>query len=44
MLASRGGSVINVGTFVGDTKALPGTAGYAAAKTGLVGLTRTVAA
>ncbi|KYG09643.1 glucose dehydrogenase [Sorangium cellulosum] len=44
MLQSGGGSVINVGTFVGRTKALPGTAGYAAAKTGLIGLTRTVAA
>lgn len=44
MLRSGGGSVINVGTFVGYSKALPGTAGYAAAKTGLIGLTRTVAA
>ncbi|WP_437774971.1 SDR family oxidoreductase [Sorangium sp. So ce1097] len=44
MLRSGGGSVINVGTFVGYTKALPGTAGYAAAKTGLIGLTRTAAA
>ncbi len=38
-----GGSIINVGTFVGYTKTFPGTAGYAAAKTGLIGLTRTVA-
>lgn len=44
MLKSGGGSVINIGTFVGHTKAVPGTSGYAAAKTGLIGLTRTVAA
>ncbi|MBN9682422.1 MULTISPECIES: SDR family oxidoreductase [unclassified Corallococcus] len=44
MLKSGGGSVINIGTFVGHTKAIPGTSGYAAAKTGLIGLTRTVAA
>ncbi|RKH51378.1 SDR family oxidoreductase [Corallococcus sp. AB050B] len=44
MLESGGGSVINIGTFVGHTKAMPGTSGYAAAKTGLIGLTRTVAA
>ncbi|AUX38982.1 short-chain dehydrogenase [Sorangium cellulosum] len=44
MLKSGGGSIINVGTFVGYTKTLPGTAGYAAAKTGLIGFTRTVAA
>jgi NAD(P)-dependent dehydrogenase (short-subunit alcohol dehydrogenase family) len=44
MLESGGGSVINIGTFVGHTKALPGTAGYAAAKEGLLGFTRTVAA
>jgi NAD(P)-dependent dehydrogenase (short-subunit alcohol dehydrogenase family) len=44
MLKSGGGSIINIGTFVGHTKAMPGTSGYAAAKTGLFGLTRTVAA
>jgi NAD(P)-dependent dehydrogenase (short-subunit alcohol dehydrogenase family) len=44
MLRSGGGSVINVGTFVGDTKAFPGTSAYAAAKSGLIGFTRTVAA
>ena len=44
MLKSGGGSVINVGTFVGHTKTFPGTSGYAAAKTGLIGFTRTVAA
>lgn len=38
-----GGSVIHVGTFVGQTMALPGTAGYAAAKAGLLGLVRTAA-
>jgi len=43
MLASGGGSIVNVGTFVGTTKTFPGMAGYAAAKTGLVGLTRTIA-
>jgi NAD(P)-dependent dehydrogenase (short-subunit alcohol dehydrogenase family) len=44
MLRAGGGSIINIGTFVGHTKTFPGTAGYAAAKTGLIGLTRTVAA
>jgi NAD(P)-dependent dehydrogenase (short-subunit alcohol dehydrogenase family) len=44
MLESGGGSLILVGTFVGHSKALPGTSGYAAAKTGLFGLMRTVAA
>lgn len=44
MLACGGGSIVNVGTFVGHTKALPGASAYAAAKTGLVGFTRTVAA
>jgi NAD(P)-dependent dehydrogenase (short-subunit alcohol dehydrogenase family) len=44
MLRTGGGSVINVGTFVGHTRAMPGTVGYAAAKAGLIGLTRTVAA
>jgi NAD(P)-dependent dehydrogenase (short-subunit alcohol dehydrogenase family) len=42
-LDSGGGSLIVVGTFVGHTKALPGTSGYAAAKSGLFGLIRTVA-
>lgn len=37
------GSLVNVGTFVGLTKCLEGASGYAAAKTGLVGLTRTIA-
>jgi NAD(P)-dependent dehydrogenase (short-subunit alcohol dehydrogenase family) len=37
------GSIINVGTFAGYTKTFPGTVGYASAKTGLIGLTRTVA-
>ena len=40
MLASGGGSIVNVGT----TKTSPGTVGYAAAKTGLIGLALTVAA
>ena len=44
MLRSGGGSVINIGTFVGQTRFFPGTAGYAAAKAGLIGFTRTVAA
>ena len=44
MLRSGGGSVINIGTFVGHTKMFPGTTGYAAAKAGLIGFTRTVAA
>jgi NAD(P)-dependent dehydrogenase (short-subunit alcohol dehydrogenase family) len=44
MLKSGGGSIINVGTFVGHTKTFPGTSGYAAAKAGLIGLTRTAAA
>lgn len=44
MLGSGGGSLILVGTFVGHGKGVPGTSGYAAAKTGLFGLMRTVAA
>lgn len=43
MLRAGGGSLINVGTFVGHDKAIPGVCGYAAAKTGLIGLTRTIA-
>lgn len=38
------GSLTFVGTFVGHTKALPGTVGYASAKAGLFGLVRTAAA
>jgi NAD(P)-dependent dehydrogenase (short-subunit alcohol dehydrogenase family) len=43
MRASGGGSIVNVGTFVGLSKCMPGAVGYAAAKTGLIGLTRTIA-
>lgn len=41
--AAHGGSLVNIGTFVGTTKCMPGAVGYASAKTGLLGLTRTIA-
>lgn len=45
MLAQRsGGSVIFTSTFVGYTVAFPGTAAYAASKSGLIGLTQALAA
>lgn len=44
MLATGGGSVIFTSTFVGNTVAFPGTAAYAASKSGLIGLTQALAA
>jgi NAD(P)-dependent dehydrogenase (short-subunit alcohol dehydrogenase family) len=44
MLASGGGSVIFTSTFVGHTASFPGVAAYAASKSGLIGLTQTLAA
>jgi NAD(P)-dependent dehydrogenase (short-subunit alcohol dehydrogenase family) len=44
MLARGGGSVIFTSTFVGYTVGLPGTAAYAASKSGLIGLTQALAA
>ncbi|MGA0611776.1 SDR family oxidoreductase [Caldimonas sp. KR1-144] len=44
MLANGGGSVIFTSTFVGYTVAFPGTAAYAASKSGLIGLTQALAA
>ncbi len=44
MLRNGGGSVIFTSTFVGHTFAFPGTASYAASKSGLIGLTQALAA
>lgn len=44
MLRNGGGSVIFTSTFVGHTFAFPGVAAYAASKSGLIGLTQTLAA
>jgi len=44
MLRNGGGSVIFTSTFVGYTFAFPGVAAYAASKSGLIGLTQTLAA
>ena len=44
MLRNGGGSVIFTSTFVGYTSAFPGVAAYAASKSGLIGLTQTLAA
>jgi NAD(P)-dependent dehydrogenase (short-subunit alcohol dehydrogenase family) len=44
MLKHGGGSVIFTSTFVGHTVAFPGTAAYAASKSGLIGLTQALAA
>jgi NAD(P)-dependent dehydrogenase (short-subunit alcohol dehydrogenase family) len=45
MLAgSGGGSIIFTSTFVGYTVGMPGTAAYAASKSGLIGLTQVLAA
>lgn len=43
MLARGAGSVIFTSTFVGHTAAFPGTAAYAAGKSGLIGLTQALA-
>ncbi len=44
MLASGKGSIIFTSTFVGHTASFPGVAAYAASKSGLIGLTQTLAA
>ena len=44
MLARGGGSLIFTSTFVGHAIGMPGMAAYGAAKAGLVGLTRVIAA
>ncbi|WP_374431715.1 SDR family oxidoreductase [Ideonella dechloratans] len=44
MLKNGGGSVIFTSTFVGYTVAFPGTTAYAASKSGLIGLTQSLAA
>ncbi|GGP24745.1 SDR family oxidoreductase [Silvimonas amylolytica] len=44
MLKNGGGSVIFTSTFVGYSAAFPGVAAYAASKSGLIGLTQTLAA
>jgi NAD(P)-dependent dehydrogenase (short-subunit alcohol dehydrogenase family) len=44
MLKHGGGSVIFTSTFVGYSFAFPGVAAYAASKSGLIGLTQTLAA
>lgn len=43
MLASGGGSIVNLSSFVGSNAGFPGTAPYAAAKAGLTGLTKVLA-
>jgi NAD(P)-dependent dehydrogenase (short-subunit alcohol dehydrogenase family) len=44
MVKNGGGSVIFTSTFVGYSGAFPGVAAYAASKSGLIGLTQTLAA
>ncbi len=44
MLKQGGGSIIFTSTFVGYTVAFPGVAAYAASKSGLIGLTQSLAA
>jgi NAD(P)-dependent dehydrogenase (short-subunit alcohol dehydrogenase family) len=44
MIKYGGGSVIFTSTFVGHTVSFPGVAAYAASKSGLIGLTQTLAA
>jgi NAD(P)-dependent dehydrogenase (short-subunit alcohol dehydrogenase family) len=44
MVKHGGGSVIFTSTFVGHTSSFPGVAAYAASKSGLIGLTQTLAA
>ncbi len=44
MAKQGGGSVIFTSTFVGHTASFPGVAAYAASKSGLIGLTQTLAA
>jgi NAD(P)-dependent dehydrogenase (short-subunit alcohol dehydrogenase family) len=44
LIKQGGGSIIFTSTFVGYTASFPGTAAYAASKSGLIGLTQTLAA
>ncbi|RWX79237.1 glucose 1-dehydrogenase [Neorhizobium lilium] len=44
MQANGGGSIVFTSTFVGYTVGFPGTAAYAASKSGLIGLTQVLAA
>ena len=44
MLANGGGSVVFTSSFVGNSVGMPGMAAYAAAKAGIVGLTKVLAA
>ena len=44
LLKRGGGSIIFTSTFVGYTASFPGVAAYAASKSGLIGLTQTLAA
>jgi 3-oxoacyl-[acyl-carrier protein] reductase len=44
MMKARFGRIVNVASIVGPNRANPGQANYAAAKAGLVGMTKTVAA
>ena len=44
MVKHGGGSVIFTSTFVGHSSSFPGVAAYAASKSGLIGLTQTLAA
>jgi len=43
MLARGGGSLLFIGSFVGETVAFPGVAAYAASKAGLLGLMKSLA-
>jgi NAD(P)-dependent dehydrogenase (short-subunit alcohol dehydrogenase family) len=43
MLASGGGSIVSLSSFVGPNVAFPGTSPYASAKAALIGLTKTLA-
>jgi NAD(P)-dependent dehydrogenase (short-subunit alcohol dehydrogenase family) len=44
MIGQGGGSIVFTSTFVGHTTSFPGVAAYAASKSGLIGLTQTLAA
>ncbi len=43
MQSRGGGSIVNLGSFVGPSAAFPGTTPYATAKAGLIGLTKALA-